>query len=353
MPLPASLALAVAIFALAGVVLATVSGALPRVVATVGTAFGGFTETVFATPTPNLTPVPIPGAPTLVAPDSPYTNVETATIAGTVPIEVVGRSDHVVRIYVAVPDQEAVPVREIRVGATPSFVVVDMPLENGRNDLTATVVGPGGESDPSAIVTYVLDTSKPKITISSPKNGAVVNGATVTIKGKTQGRATVLARNEANSTATTAEAKSDGTFQMKVPITAGTNGISVVATDLAGNVGSPAVVKVRRGSGSLAVALSASASRVKVGNLPRTIELQAVVTDPNGKALRGETVTFTLSLSGVPAITGESVTGAGGRATFRTTIPAGATVGGGLATAFVESAEHGDASDRISVTIVK
>jgi hypothetical protein len=353
MPLPASVALAVAVLALAGVVLATVSGALPRVVATIGTAFGGIAEPIFASPTPNLTPAPIPGVPTLVAPDSAYTNVATATISGTVPIEVVGRSDHRIRIYVAVPDQEAVPVKEVPVGVTPSFVVPDLPLENGRNDITATIFGPGGESDPSAIVTYVLDTSKPKVTISSPKNGAIVNGATATIKGKTQGRATVLARNEANGTATTAEAKTDGTFSMKVPIVAGTNGISVTATDLAGNVGTPAVVSVKRGSGKLTVALSASAYRVSAARLPRTIELRAVVTDPNGRGLRGETVTFTLALSGVPALTGDSVTGTGGRATFRTTIPAGATVGSGLATAFVDSAEFGEASGRISIAIVK
>ncbi len=353
MPLPASLALALAVVALAGVVLATVSGALPRIVATIGTAVGGIAEPIFATPTPNVTLAPIPGAPTLVAPESPYTNVATATIAGTVPLEVVGRSDHRIRIYVALPDQEAVPVAEVPVGATPSFVVPDLPLENGRNDVSATVIGPGGESDPSAIVTYVLDTSKPKVTISSPKNGAIVNGATVTIKGKTQARATVLARNEANGTTTSGEAKSDGTFQLKVPIVAGTNGISVTATDLAGNVGTPAVVSVRRGSGSLNVALSASAYRVKVGNLPRTIELRVVVTDPDGRVLRGETVTFTLTLPGVPAITGESVTGTGGQAVFRTTIPKGATVGSGLATAFVDSAEHGEASGRISIAIVK
>lgn len=353
MPLPASLALAVAVLALAGVVLATVSGALPRVVATIGTAFGGITETVFASPTPDLTAVPIPAAPTLVAPESPYTNVATATIAGTVPLEVVGRSDHRIRVYVAVPDHEAVPVTEVPVGVTPSFVVPDLPLEKGRNDVTATLVGPGGESEPSAIVTYVLDTSKPKVTISSPKNGAIVNGATVTIKGKTQGRATVLARNEANGTATSAEAKSDGTFQVKVPIVAGPNGISVTATDLAGNVGVPAVVSVRRGSGSLTVALSASAYRVAVGALPRTIELRAVVTDPDGRTLRGETVQFALTLPGVPAITGDGVTGTGGRATFRTTIPAGATVGSGLATAFVDSAEHGEAAGRISIAIVE
>ena len=35
---------------------------------------------------------------------------------------------------------------------------------------------PGGESDPSPVVTYVLDTSIPKIALSSPKDGATING---------------------------------------------------------------------------------------------------------------------------------------------------------------------------------
>ena len=38
----------------------------------------------------------------------------------------------------------------------------NLPLEPGRNDVTATLVGPGGESEPSPVVTYVLDTSKPR-----------------------------------------------------------------------------------------------------------------------------------------------------------------------------------------------
>jgi hypothetical protein len=55
----------------------------------------------------------------------------------------------------------------------------------------------------------------------------------------------------------------------------------------------------------------------------------------------------------IPALTGEDVTDGSGTATFRATIPAGATEGSGLGTAFVSTAEYGDASGRISITIVK
>jgi hypothetical protein len=352
MPLGARLALVLAVGALALVIVTTVSGALPRVVAALGTALGGFADTVLASPSPSPTLAVAPDAPTLVAPENPYTNTPTATLTGTVPAAVAGRTGYLVRIYVALPDQEPVAVRDVPVGETPSFVVEELALESGRNDISATLVGPGGESEPSSVVSLVLDRTKPKITISSPKNRATVNGATVKIAGKTQGRATVVARNEANGTAATATAEKDGTFKLAVPLSAGTNAIALTATDLAGNVGK-AVLTVRRGSGELSVTLSASAYRISVGRLPRAIELRVQVADPDGRPVAGQSVTFTLTIPGVPAITGEDVTDGSGSATFRTTIPAGATVGSGLATAFVSTDEHGDASGRISVTIIK
>jgi hypothetical protein len=352
MPLIARLALVIAVAALAVVVVTTVTGVLPRFVASVGSALGGISDTFLRTPVPSESLVPIPPAPALVSPDNPYTNKPTATVSGTLPLEVVGRDGLVVRVYVALPDQEPVAVRDLPVGETTSFVVEELPLEPGRNDITATVVGPGGESEPSPVVTYVLDRSKPKITVSSPKNGATVNGASVKITGKTQGRSTVVARNEANGTAATAAAAGNGTFTLVVPLSSGTNGIALTATDLAGNVGT-AVLTVRRGSGSLDVAMAASAYRISAARLPRTIELRAVVTDPDGRPLAGQVVTFTLTIPGVPAITGEDRTDASGLATFRTTIPAGATEGSGLGTAYVSTSELGDASGRISITIVK
>jgi len=352
MPLPARLALVVAVVALAAVMVTTVTGALPRVVSAIGSTLGGVTDKVLATMTPDETLAPIPDAPTLESPDNPYTNKATVTLGGTVPAAVVGRDEYVVRIYVALPDEEPREVREVPVEQTASFVVVDLPLQKGRNDVTATLVGPDGESDPSAVITFVLDTSKPKITVTSPENKARVNGASVKISGKTQGRSTVVARNEATGTSATATAKDNGTFTLKMPLSSGTNAISLTATDLAGNVGT-AVLTVRRGSGKLAVALTSSAYRISAAKLPRTVELRAQVTDPNGRAAVGEVVTFTLTIPGVPAITGEDVTDGSGVARFRTTIPEGATRGSGLATAFVSTTEHGDASGRASITITR
>jgi hypothetical protein len=348
----ARLALLAAIGALALVVVTSVTGVLPRIVATFGTAIGGIADTVMRTPEPVETLIPIPAAPALAAPENPYTNQPTTTLSGTVPPEVVGRPGFLVRVYVSLPDQEPVAVRDVAVGETTSFVVDELLLEPGRNDVTATLVGPGGESESSPVITYVLDRSKPKITISSPKNRARVNGATVKIMGKTQGRSTVVARNEANGTAATAVAADDGAFTLEVPISSGTNAIALTAKDLAGNVGT-AVLTVRRGQGKLTIALSASAYRISAARLPRTLEMRAVVTDPNGRPLAGQTVTFTLTIPGVPAITGDEVTDGSGAATFRATIPKGATVGTGLGTAFVSTDEHGETSARISITIIK
>ncbi len=353
MPLPVRLVLSIAIVALAAVIVTTVTGALPRMVSSFGTAIGGITDSVLRTPVPSASLAAIPESPALVAPENPYTNNATTSLAGTVPAGVAGRPGYLIRIYVALTDQEPVVIREVTVGETTSFVVEDVPLEPGRNDVSASLVGPGGESEISPAITYVYDRSKPAITVTSPKNKATVNGTTVKITGKTQGRATVVARNEANGTSATATATDKGVFTLKVPLSSGTNGIALTATDLAGNVAT-AVLTVRRGSGKLSVALSASAYRISAARLPRSIELRAIVTDPNGRPLASQTVTFTLTISGVPALTGEDVTDGSGAATFRTTIPKGATVGSGLGTASVSTTEFGDASARpISITIIK
>jgi len=340
------------VVALAAVVVSTVTGALPRVVSTIGTALGGFADSVLPTASPTASLAPLSAPPSLVAPEKVSTNQPTATIRGTVPLEVVGRAGFLVRIYVALPDQEPVAVREVPVGETPSFIVESLQLERGRNDVTATLVGPGGESETSPVVTYVLDTSKPKIAVIAPEDGATVNGETATITGKTQGRSVVVARNEANGTSASATADGTGAFTLEVTLRPGANGIALSATDPAGNTGT-AVLTIRRGSGSLDLGLSASAYRISAARLPRVIELRARVTDPDGALLARQPVTFTLSIPGVPVITGEDVSDGSGMATFRTTIPAGATVGSGLATALVTTADYGEASAQISITIVE
>src|SRR5450759_5629615 len=87
------------------------------------------------------------------------------------------------------PKKEPVQVREIALGETPNFAIPDVPLQPGRNDFSAIAIGPAGESEASPIVTYVLDTSKPKITITSPANASTVNGTSVTTVSYTHLRA--------------------------------------------------------------------------------------------------------------------------------------------------------------------
>jgi hypothetical protein len=352
MPLVVRAILVVAIVALAGAVLWTASGQLPRLVGAIGDAFGGFTSGWLATPSPSPTPVEILDSPVLDPPDEPYTNRETVDITGSVPAEIAGRKGYVIRIWVALPDQVATVVRETAVGETPAFVVAELPLSAGRNVISATIAGPGSESEPSPSITYVLDTSKPAITISSPKNKATINGPTVTIKGKTQGRSEVVARNETSGAVGTASAKSDGTFSVKVGLGGGTNTIRLTVTDPAGNAASKAIT-VRRGAVEATVKLTASATRISASKLPRALVLTAVVTDPSGRPIQDAPVTFTVSVPGVPAITGDATTNASGVATFRLTIPKGATIGTGPATALATTEEYGDISTSIVITIVR
>ncbi len=352
MPLAARLALLAAVVALAVVVVSTVTGALPRVVSGIGAALGGIADSFLPSASPSPSLLPKPAAPTLVAPDKAATNQPTVTFVGAVPMEAVGRDGFVVRVYIALPDQEPVAVRDVAIGETPQFVVENLPLEPGRNDVTATLVGPGGESEPSPVVTFVLDTTKPKVTITAPADGDTVNGPTVTITGKTQGSSAVTARNEANGTSATTRADAKGAFSVEVSLHSGTNAITLSAADPAGNVGTAAIT-VLRGSGSLALSLGASAYRISAARLPRDIELSALVTDPDGGLLARQPVSFTLSIPGVPVITGDDTTDETGVATFKTTIPAGATVGSGLATALVATADFGDASAQISITIIE
>ena len=54
-------------------------------------------------------------------------------------------------------------VTEVPVGGRARFIVPEVTLIEGTNAFTATIVGPTGESEPSPVVTYVFDATKPRI----------------------------------------------------------------------------------------------------------------------------------------------------------------------------------------------
>ena len=351
MPLPARLMLMLAVVALGVAVFMSATGGLGPLVGSIGSSLSGLVSRITATPLPSATPVVVTGAPTIAAPAEPYTNLETADLQVSVPVEYVGNSTAHLRIYLAFEGQSPAPIAEVPVGATITQIV-PVELTPGRNDLSATIVEDAIESSASPVVTYILDKDPPKITVSSPKAGATINRALVSITGTTQPRTTLLARNQANGTSVAGTAATDGSFTLDLPIDAGPNTIKINATDPAGNVGQLSL-SVVRGSGKLTATLTASAYRISVASLPRSLQLSVLVTDPDGHPLAGADVTFTLTVPGIPPVAKEAVTGADGRATYTTTLPKGVTVGAGLATALVATESFGTTSAQKTITIAR
>ena len=351
LPLPVRLVLVAGLTTLGVVVVAGAVGGLSRAVGAIGDTFSSFVEDVTATVAPSATIATISDAPSVEAPDEPYTSAGAIDLVVTLPPDTVGRAGAMVRIFLTLPDQAAAPIAERPVGAGPR-VVFPVELTPGENGFSATVVTAGGESEPSPIVTFIRDNEPPTIVVSSPKNDAIVNRDVVTLVGKTQARSTLVARNEANGASIAAEAGSDGSFELVLALAAGSNAISIAATDPAGNLGE-SVLTVRRGSGALKAQLTANRYTFSAAKLPLDIVLRVVVTDPDGRPLGGATATFSLTMPGLPAITAYATTGADGLASFSTSLPKGTARGQGLATVLVTTAEFGSATDRSVITIAK
>ncbi len=321
------------------------------VAAGIGSTVGGFVTNVTSTPSAKASIAVLTDAPTIKQPPEPYTTEPTVDLVVSVPEELQGDAAHRIRVYLQLPDQNPTAIKEVPLADAPS-TIVPVDLSDGPNDFTVTIVGPGGESDPSLSVRYVLDNAPPKITITSPKNNAIVNRKAVEIKGKTQARTTLLARNAANGSSIVGTAESDGSFKLSLALAGGVNKITINGTDPAGNE-SEAVLTVKRGTGKLTVTLSASPYQIKRSKLPEPVTLTATVTDPDGKSIAGADVTFTLSMPGVTTLTYETKTNADGKATFKTTVPKDADVGQGSATVLISTDEFGSTEDFTVITIVK
>ncbi len=350
-PLIGRLALAVGIVAVGAGVVYLGAGGLGTVAGALGSTFSDFIAGVTATPVPSPTPVVTSEAPKVEAPAEPYTNQESVDLVVTVPQALAGDADYHLRVYLALKDQAPTAIQEASLAATPR-TIIPVTLTKGINDFSVTLVGPGGESESSPLVRWVLDLAPPAMRLSAPKDGAVINRKAVVLEGRTQGRTTLIARNQTTGDNVSGTAADDGSFALSLPITTGPNQLKITATDPAGNVSDTELV-VTRGSGRLRAALSASAYSISQAKLPQTIQLIVNVDDPDGKPLAGAQVTFTLTIKGIRPVTGDAVTDANGRAVFETTIPRGADRGSGSAAVLVETAEFGRTRNQAPIVITK
>jgi hypothetical protein len=353
--MPVQAALATGVVALGIGVLWVASGAFGPFVGSVLRGFGGLVETVGAAvgSAPPTQAPPTSDAPSIVPPTAPYVNDDAVDITVTVPPDVVGDPESTLRLYVAVGDADPELIVEQPVGPTSVQLVPGVALSKGRNAFQASIVGPGGESERSAIATWVLDTSKPKLTIISPEDGSSTNKDTVTIKGKTQAGSSIRIKNDENGATATAKANKDGLFEARIRIASGLNAIEITTVDPAGNPNDTSIT-IRKGSGKTTAKLTASTYQFRTKGLPRQVTFTVQVTDPDGGPVADATALFTVSVPGLEAIVSSEIkTNGNGTARFTTSIPKGAMAGSGLATVLVDTGEFGKVTDRQVLTVRK
>lgn len=349
-PAPARFSLAVAILALGVVAFVTASGNIGPLAAAFGTGFSGVVTILNASAAPQASEVVATTSPIIASPANPYTNQPTVELKVTLPPGVAGSEDAKVRMYLALEGVAPTAIAEVPIGSTTRLSVL-VELTPGRNDLTATIIREGAESEQSPVVTYYLDQDPPAITLTAPSDGVTLPDPNVGITGTTEPGTSLIARNEANGSSATALADADGAFTMSLPLVAGPNGIRIDATDRATNT-SNLVVSVLQGSGQLTATLSASSYRISVAAPPAAIQLTVAVIDPNGAPLEGASAYFTLQVPGLAPISNELTTGADGRAVFTAQLVGGATTGSGAGTVVVSHPSYGQTTGGVTIAFV-
>jgi hypothetical protein len=353
MPLPIKAAMAASVGVLSLAILWIASGAVGPAVDGAVRGIGGLVTTVgnvVSSPEPTGAPA-IADAPSIVQPAEPYTNDDAVDVTVNVPASVAGQQGYTVRLWVTVKDGDPQVITEVPVAATSVLVIPDVELVKGRNDIQASIVGPGGESELSGVATWTLDQSRPKVTITSPKDNAATAKDSVTVKGKTQANSVVRVKNALTGATETGNADTDGLFSIKVVVEPGINELTVTAVDPAGNPNTDTVT-VRKGSGSMQVSLTGTAYRFTAKRLPAHVTFTVRVIGPDGRRVPGALTLFTVTVPGLEAIVSdEQLTNANGTASFQTSIPKGALPGTGLATVLVTTDAYGELTDRQVLTV--
>jgi hypothetical protein len=316
-----------AALALCGFLVLSGTSVLPATFAAAGNAIDSLAGGALRVSTAAPTRPPPPPAPRLRQP-AIVSQKPTIAVRGTVSASVVGARGSRIRVYVN--DRR---VKDQAVTRSAAFTVRSVPLTNGDNEIRASVVGPGGESERSNVVNVLYDIVAPAVTINHPIDATVVNEPMVTVRGTTEPGSSVTVRNLTTAKIATG-AVTAGRFAIPIWLANGANALTLLVVDRGGNRAERQLTIVR-GNGVVKVTLSLSRSLVYRSRLPGTLGATVTALDPDGRPIDGASVTFSISPPGLPTATYETTT-RDGAASWTMTLPRdGAMAGRGFATVLV------------------
>lgn len=122
--------------------------------------------------------------------------------------------------------------KRMTVGADGTFSFSDIPVDETTYTVSAKLTdGKSAFSDPSNVISTIIDRTPPKLTVDTPDDNATINDGTrhVTVSGKTDPDAHVTI------TGRVVVVRSDGSYSYSMPLNDGANKLEVIASDEAGN----------------------------------------------------------------------------------------------------------------------
>ena len=236
-----------------------------------------------------------------------------------------------IAVTVDVPDDTTVPRRdlELHVNNGSQITTVEKPkpgttvtvegvrLTPGENTITAvlgSLAGLGPVSDP---VVVILDETKTKVGITSPKNKTETYEDAIAVEFASEVGATVRVVNEANKYDDKVVIGPSGEHSLSVRLKFGKNRIVATSVDEAGQIQDDSVT-VTRLDGRPRVKIKYP----KTVNPPEDVRIVVDVTDDSGKPMPDAEVYFSLGGTGRTTDSDPSITNDKGRAVWNTKIAA-------------------------------
>jgi len=259
-----------------------------------------FITSIGANSSPTPPPASLePGRPTLTAPSEPITAAATTTVSGTLPQDLLDKSDAIIRIIVTRDDGSVITGAEVPMPKTAGFDITQIPLSTGANVIEAVVVVNGVEGTRSSPITVVRDTSAPVLTITSPKPGDIMNGDAVSVTGKTDKDIDVQVRNETTGTIASGRTTAKGQFAIDIALRNGTNVLTITAIDAAGNQTSTSVeISTRASVGRVSIILNPGT--IILSKKPIAFRITASATDSTGAPAANVQVCMYVTADGAP-----------------------------------------------------
>jgi hypothetical protein len=267
-------------------------------------------------------------APVIAGADTVFTREKNWTARVTLVATEVPREELTLRVL-----RNGAELRDMDIGKGRTMPVPDIGLKLGDNAITVAYVWNGEAGPESNTVTVTRDSAAPTVEVASPVDGSTTSNSQVTVAGRAEIGSTVRIKNATVGSAANADTDTDGSFSASMVLVNGENKITVTATDTAGN-DTTVTRTVTRDPDASDLQLELSKKALQLANLPLPLEITATLTNGSGTRDDGAPVTFSLSPPGVPTSTYQT-TIQSEQARWTAQVPAGASLGGGFATAKV------------------